>query len=43
MKVCLFGATVSPGCANFGLKHAADDGETDFGQKIAIMSLKTFT
>ena len=35
MKVHLFGATSSPGCANFGLKRAADDGETEFGRKIA--------
>ena len=26
MKVHLFGAVSSPGCANFGLKRAADDG-----------------
>ena len=31
MKVHLFGASSSPGCANFGLKKAADDGEEEFG------------
>ena len=35
MKVHLFGATSSPGCANFGLKRAADDGENDFGREAA--------
>ncbi|XP_071963443.1 uncharacterized protein [Antedon mediterranea] len=32
MKVHLFGAKSSPGCANFGLKRAADDGEGKFGE-----------
>lgn len=31
MKVHLFGAASSPGCANFGLRKAADDGEEEFG------------
>ena len=35
MKVHLFGASSSPGCANFGLKHAAHDGEAQFGQRVA--------
>ncbi|XP_071784537.1 uncharacterized protein [Asterias amurensis] len=35
MKVHLFGAVSSPGCANFGLKRAADDGEEEFGQQSA--------
>jgi hypothetical protein len=32
MTVHLFGAVSSPGCANFGLKRAADDGEVEFGK-----------
>ena len=32
MMVHLFGAVSSPGCANFGLKRAADDGEIEFGE-----------
>ena len=35
LKVHLFGAGSSPACANFGLKRAADDGETEFGKKAA--------
>ncbi len=35
MKVHLFGAGSSPGCANFGLKRAADDGEEKFGPEAA--------
>lgn len=35
MKVHLFGASSSPGCANFGLKRAADDGEVEFGKHAA--------
>ena len=35
MKVHLFGATSSPGCANFGLKRGADDGDNDFGREAA--------
>ncbi|KAK3730393.1 hypothetical protein QZH41_015611, partial [Actinostola sp. cb2023] len=35
MKVHLFGAASSPGCANFGLKRAADDGEEEFGTQAA--------
>ena len=30
MKVHLFGATSSPGCANYGLKHLAKENETRF-------------
>ena len=33
MMVHLFGATSSPGCANFGFKRAADDGEDEFGSE----------
>ncbi|XP_038055409.1 uncharacterized protein LOC119727556 [Patiria miniata] len=35
MKVHVFGAASSPGCANFGLKRAADDGEDEFGAEAA--------
>ncbi|XP_072170622.1 uncharacterized protein [Diadema setosum] len=35
MKVDLFGAVSSPGCANFGLGKAADDGEQEFGSDAA--------
>ena len=30
MKVHLFGAASSPGCANFGLKHLAAQGQAQF-------------
>ena len=35
MTVHLFGAVSSPGCANFGLNKAADDGEAEFGTAAA--------
>ncbi|KAK3731637.1 hypothetical protein QZH41_007310 [Actinostola sp. cb2023] len=35
MTVHLFGAVSSPGCANFGLKKAADDFPEEFGNKAA--------
>ncbi|XP_054762932.2 uncharacterized protein LOC129269456 [Lytechinus pictus] len=35
MTVHLFGAASSPGCANFGLKRAADDGEESLGKEAA--------
>ena len=35
MTVHLFGASSSPGCANFGLKRAADEGEDKFGSDAA--------
>ena len=35
MTVYLFGAASSPGCANFGLKRAADDGEVECGTDAA--------
>ena len=35
MAVHLFGAISSPGCANFGLKKAADDGREEFGSAAA--------
>lgn len=34
MKVHLFGATSSPGCANFGLKRLASDHEKEFGSEV---------
>ena len=33
MTVHLFGATSSPGCANFGFKQIAEDYQDVFGQK----------
>ena len=35
MAVHLFGATSSPGCANFGLKKIAQDNESEFGKEEA--------
>ena len=35
MNVHLFGAVSSPGCANFGLRKTAQDGESEFGEDIA--------
>ena len=35
MIIHLFAASSSPGCANFGLKRAADDGEAEFGEDAA--------
>lgn len=35
MTVHFFGATSSPGCANFALKSTANDFEEDFGVKAA--------
>jgi len=42
MKVHFFGASSSPGCANFGLKRAADDGEEEFGADAAAFIGKDF-
>ena len=42
MKVHLFGATSSPGCANFAFKKAADDGEKEFGSEAADFMRKDF-
>ena len=42
MKVHLFGASSSPGCANFGLRRAADDGEEEFGTDAAAFIRKDF-
>ena len=35
MTVHLFGATSSPGCANYGLKLIAEDNKQEFGEEIA--------
>ena len=35
MTVHLFGATSSPGCANFGLKRIASDNEAEYGKELA--------
>ena len=40
MKVHLFGAASSPGCANFAFKRAADDGEKEFGSEAAKLHAK---
>ena len=42
MKVHLFGTSSYPGCANFGLRRAADDGEQDFGADAAAVIRKNF-
>ena len=42
MKVHLFGAASSPGCVNFGLRRAADDGEDEFGTDAAEFIRKEF-
>ena len=42
MKVHVFGAGTSPGCANFGLKRCADDGEEEFGTVTAKFVRRNF-
>lgn len=42
MCVHLFGAASSPGCANFGLKHVADDHEGEFGTSAADFIRRDF-
>ena len=42
MKVHLFGAASSPGCANFGLRKAADDGEDEYGAEAASLIREDF-
>ena len=42
LKVHLFGASSSPGCANFRLRRAADDGEEEFGTDAATFIPKDF-
>ncbi len=42
MKVHLFGAVSSPGCANFALKKVADDNEGEFGFQAAEFIRRDF-
>ena len=42
MTVHLFGATSSPGCAMFALRHAADDHEKECGKEAADFIRKNF-
>ncbi|XP_028298181.1 uncharacterized protein LOC114460481 isoform X2 [Gouania willdenowi] len=42
MKVHLFGAASSPGCANFGLKHLASQGENKFAPSTVKFIQKNF-
>ena len=42
MKAHLFGASSSTGCAHFGLRRAADDGEEEFGADAATFIRKNF-
>ena len=42
MKVHLFGAGSSPGCANFGLKKAADDRQAEYGKEAAEFIRRDF-
>ncbi|XP_053390135.1 uncharacterized protein LOC128553049 [Mercenaria mercenaria] len=42
MTVHLFGATSSPGCANFGMKNMASDNEEQFGSEIADFIRRDF-
>ena len=42
MTVHLFGAASSPGCANFGLKKAANDHGSEFGTETATFIRKNF-
>jgi hypothetical protein len=39
MKVHLFGAASSPGCANFGLKHLAAQGKGQFSEASMVASV----
>lgn len=42
MKVHLFGAASSPGCANFGLKHLATEGQDRFNQSTVKFIQRNF-
>ena len=42
MTVHLFGATSSPGCANFGLKKIAEDNESKYGTEVANFIKRDF-
>ena len=35
MNIHLLAAVSSPGCTNFGLKKAADNGEKEYGEEAA--------
>jgi hypothetical protein len=43
MTVHLFGATSSPGCANYALKAAASTKEDKYGKKVADFVRESFT
>ena len=42
MNAHLFGASSSPGCAHFGLRRPADDGQEEFGADAATFIRKNF-
>ena len=42
MKVHLFGASSSPGCANYGMKKIAVDNQKDFGIEVSNFIIKDF-
>jgi hypothetical protein len=42
MTVHLFGATSSPGCANYGLRKLADDNADEFGLEVANFVKRDF-
>ncbi len=42
MTIHLFGATSSPGCANYGLKAIADDNKEEFGEEVANFVKRDF-
>ena len=42
MKVHLFGAASSPGCANYGLKQTANDNESEYGTDVATFVKRDF-
>jgi hypothetical protein len=42
MTVHLFGATSSPGCANYGLKAIADDNKEEFGEEVVNFVKRDF-
>lgn len=42
MTVHLFGATSSPGCANYGLKAIAEDNKQEFGEEVANFVKRDF-
>jgi hypothetical protein len=42
MTVHLFGATSSPGCANYGLKAIAEKNKQEFGEDVANFVKRDF-